>query len=1578
LDYPQYSQPLCTILQIALVQLLRDWGISPNSVVGHSSGEIAAAYAIGSISMHSALKIAYYRGVVSQKLRQTRRRKEAMMSVGLSQHDVQKFIREALQDENDYLTIGCVNSPSNVTLSGYRDTIKALHGTMQQAGIFARILNVDTAYHSRFMQTAASEYLELLGEIEPGNEPCERLAIFSSVTGTEVSKKLVAKAEYWVKNMTHQVKFSDAITSMVESQVFRQGKKGRSSVGIVLEIGPHSALRIPIKHTIEAVSGRPQIEYNSMLIKGTSALTTSLNVAGSLFCSGHPVKLAKINEPEESSSARLLTDAPEYQFNHSQTYWRESRLSRNFRFRSLPEHELLGVPIPDWNPLDARWRKVFRLGESNWLLDHKVNGSVLFPAAGMMTMAMEGSRILANSQRTVSAHRISDMHFLKGIILSTDSSGTEVQASFRPISDKTTKESDRWDFQLYVLEAEQWSLCCQGLTGVTYGDAQNDGTENIDLDRTWDRSMKFTATYQASVLYKELSGIGYDYGPTFQVLGDMSLNFEDHEAIAKLLPECSTTRFPNDPSSAYMIHPTTLDGMFQLMLPTLSEDHTSTLRSMLPARVDHLHLVKKSGKHQVEETASSNVHVRSTFRGYRNCVFTVHAKAPQADLFIRGFRMVSSDTTKPPSAQSSRTGLCYKVKWEPDIQLIESNDLEKHCQKGDSPFVDTDNTIFQDLGSIVASYIAEGAASGPSQSKSGAEAHLQKYIAWMQSVLGDQERQSGRDSFDTACQPIMLNATTLLVQRIGEKLPEILDGSLDPLDLLFSDDLMQDVYVEQLQNRAGGKLVELLSLYSHKNPAMRILEVGAGTGATTRLALEALTKGSAAQRDEPRFASYTFTDISPTFTEAGKEIFRGLEHRAIFRTLDLEYSPIDQGFEAGQYDLVIAAGVLHATRNISRTVGHIRQILKPKGKLILYELTQPASALNTFVWGILTGWWLSEETWRSSSPLLSPDQWNDVLQSNGFSGVDTEWPDHQDPVLRSNSVLVSTASPVVSSTSSQCWNVSLVADATNVSSGVAEDLMRSLSRSDFPKVKIISLQEIELQTIFDGHYIFLHELSGSHLADMTGSFFCGLQLILASAESVFWVTTGSGSRRDPRLEIVTGLARTAQSEACKARFGTLSLEDIESPQRTSKTILKTFSAMIMNEPNEFEQQYEEKNGIVHIPRLTEYSKLSEYISHKTAAQSARSQKLRDDPSRQLVLSIRIAGLLDTLEFTDDRSPPGQLAPDEIEVKVEASGLIFRDVLIAAGIYDDTCFGLEFAGTVIKIGMDVQAMKVGDRICGCSYGTFRTLVRCKAITAVPIPESMPFTTAVAYPVTHCTAYHCLINVAQLQKGEAILIHSAAGGTGQAAVQLAKHIGAEVFATVGSGEKKHFLVSTYGIPEDHIFSSRDTAFKDAVLRLRGGKGVEVILNSVSGELFLASLETIAPFGRFVEIGKKESASIPLAALSKNVVFAVVDLSRMLIDAPSLLGSLMGLVMELVERGVFSVSTPLSLFPASQIEDAFRHMQSGKSMGKIVIAMGDDEVVQVSFKIKLFRRQNTDICRLHRTSDLNAHSTRMPATW
>lgn len=1475
------------------------------------------------------------------------------MSVGLSQHDVQHFIREALQDENDYLTIGCINSPSNVTLSGYRDTIAALHGKMQRAGIFARILNVDTAYHSRSMQTVASEYLELLGEIETGDELCEKLTIFSSVTGTEVAKKVVAKAKYWVKNMTHQVKFSDAVTSMVESQVFRQGTTGRSSMGIVLEIGPHSALRSPIKHTIEAVSGRPQIDYKSMLIKGTSALTTSLNVAGSLFCLGYPVKLARINEPEESSSARLLTDAPEYQFNHSQTYWRESRLSRNFRFRSLPEHELLGVPVPDWNPLDARWRKVFRLGESNWLSDHKVNGSVLFPAAGMMTMAMEGSHILANSQRTVSAHQISGMRFLKAIILSADSSETEVQASFRPISDNTTKESDRWDFRLYVLEAEQWSLCCQGLTGVTYGDAQNDGTEKVNLDRTWDRSMKLSAPYKASVLYKELSGIGYDYGPTFRVLGDMSVNFEDHEAIANLLPECSTTRFPNDPSSAYMIHPTTLDGMFQLMLPTLSEDHTSTLRSMLPARVDHLHLVKKSDKHQVEETASSDVHVRSTFRGYRNCMFTAYANAPRADLFIRGFCMVSSDTTKAPSAQSPRTGLCYKMKWEPDIRLVESDDLETHCQKGDSPFVDTDHTILQDLGSIVASYIAKVAASGLLQPKSNAESHLQKYIAWMQSVLGDQERQSGRGLLDTACQPTVLNAMTLLVQRIGERLPEILDGSLDPLGLLFGDNLMQDVYVEQLQNRAGARLAELLSLYSHKNPAMRILEVGAGTGATTRLALKALTKGGAAQRDVPRFASYTFTDISPTFTEAGREIFHGLEHRAIFRTFNLEYSPIDQGFEAGQYDLVIAAGVLHATRNISRTVSHIRQILKPNGKLILYELTQPASALNTFVWGILPGWWLSEERWRSRSPLLSLCQWNDVLQSNGFSGVDIEWPDHQDPVLRSNSVLVSTASLAVSSTSSQRSSVSLVTDTDNVSSDVAEVLTQSLSRSGFPKVKIISLQEMELQTIFDDHYIFLHEINGSHLANMTESFFCCLQRILGSVKSVFWVTTGSGSRRDPRLEMVTGLARTAQSEACKARFGTLSLEDIESPQRTSKMILKTFSAMIMNEPNEFEQQYEEKKGIIHIPRLTEYSKLSEYLSHKTVAQSARLQKLRDDSTRQLILSVRTAGLLDTLEFTDDRSSPGQLAPDEIEVKVEASGLIFRDVLIAAGIHDDTCFGLEFAGTVVKVGMDVQALKVGDRVCGWSYGTFRTLVRCKAITAVPIPESMPFTTAVAYPVTHCTACYCLINVARLQKGEAILIHSAAGGTGQAAVQLAKHIGAEVFATVGSGEKKQFLVSTYGIPEDHIFSSRDTAFKDAILRLRGGKGVEVILSSVSGEPFLASLEVIAPFGRFVEIGKKESALLPLAALSKNVVFAMADLSRMLIDAPSLLGSLMSLVMELVERGVFSVPTPLSSFPASQIEDAFRHMQSGKSMGKIVVDMGDEELVQVSFRIKALWR-------------------------
>ncbi|KAG7420713.1 Highly reducing polyketide synthase cla2 [Fusarium oxysporum f. sp. rapae] len=259
----------------------------------------------------------------------------------------------------------------------------------------------------------------------------------------------------------------------------------------------------------------------------------------------------------------------------------------------------------------------------------------------------------------------------------------------------------------------------------------------------------------------------------------------------------------------------------------------------------------------------------------------------------------------------------------------------------------------------------------------------------------------------------------------------------------------------------------------------------------------------------------------------------------------------------------------------------------------------------------------------------------------------------------------------------------------------------------------------------------------------------------------------------------------------------------------------------------------EKDGAVHIPRITETDTVNHLIAAKTKGEPARSETWQDaSHDRALTLQCAVPGLLDSLQFQDDELYEKPLGPYDVEVRVHATGLNLLDVMIALGQVIGEAFGQECAGVVSRVGTDVQRVSVGDGVCGLLRGTFKTFARGSQWQFAKIPSTIDYAVAAAVPVVYTTAYYGLHDLARLQAGESIMIHWGAGGVGQAAIQLTKAVGAEVFVTVGSIEKRDFVDEHYGIPLQHVLSSRDLSFVHGIKRLTDGRGVDVILNSTAG--------------------------------------------------------------------------------------------------------------------------------------------------
>lgn len=278
----EISQPICTVIQIALVDELKSWGVTPAKVVGHSSGEIAAAYTIGALTHRDALAVAYYRGMASTALKTSAPHlKGGMMAVGTSAKDAEKLISESKGTISGNITIACVNSPSSVTLSGDVTALDELRAILEDRRVFARRLKVDVAYHSSHMSVAAPEYQQAIANIETisGSNEVGSLStpvMISSVTVEEVSPELLG-TYYWVRNLVSPVQFSDAIAELVAP-----GGSEESDVDLLIEIGPHSALGGPVEQILSSHNIQ-SVDYNSVLTCGQNALDTSLSLASGLF-----------------------------------------------------------------------------------------------------------------------------------------------------------------------------------------------------------------------------------------------------------------------------------------------------------------------------------------------------------------------------------------------------------------------------------------------------------------------------------------------------------------------------------------------------------------------------------------------------------------------------------------------------------------------------------------------------------------------------------------------------------------------------------------------------------------------------------------------------------------------------------------------------------------------------------------------------------------------------------------------------------------------------------------------------------------------------------------------------------------------------------------------------------------------------------------------------------------------------------------------------------------------------------------------------------------------------------------------
>jgi acyl transferase domain-containing protein/NADPH:quinone reductase-like Zn-dependent oxidoreductase/SAM-dependent methyltransferase len=584
----ELSQPLCTALQIAVFELLATWDIHPQAVFGHSSGEIAAAYASNALSLKDAMKASYYRGFWCSKMKKVVPEcKGAMLAVGLSEEAAALYIGD-VPVEAGKVVIACVNSPSSVTISGDAEAIDHLEVLLTNARVFARKLRVDTAYHSHHMEKVADSYRSALTDVKP--RPWFKAKFFSSVTGTFLDSPSTLNGDYWVTNMVSQVKFLPAVQSFAND--LATSEKGHFS-NMIVEIGPHSVLSGPLRDILKSPS-TPKVTsvYLSSILRKKNGVESLLSLAGNAFARGSVLNYNAIN-PDSGSKPRVLVDLPKYPWDHSTTYWYESRISSDYRLRTLPKHPLLGAPSMDWNPLKPSWRNIIRMAELPWVKSHGIQSEIIYPAGGFLAAVLQACseyNLIKAPNRKIGQFVFKDVDIMKALVVPEGPDGVEIKTELEPLFRPQDDSSSRFKFTIHSCTADKvWSQNCTGFARIVYGletsSQEDDATDEIREFDEVERELPTWVRRTRSTLYEGLRGLGYFYEAPFQGIEEVFT--EPNRSLAKILVPDTSEFMPRGYELPIIAHPATIDSFLQTPLCALFEAD-ALLTTMVPTHVGSL------------------------------------------------------------------------------------------------------------------------------------------------------------------------------------------------------------------------------------------------------------------------------------------------------------------------------------------------------------------------------------------------------------------------------------------------------------------------------------------------------------------------------------------------------------------------------------------------------------------------------------------------------------------------------------------------------------------------------------------------------------------------------------------------------------------------------------------------------------------------------------------------------------------------------------------------------------------------------------------------------------------------------
>ena len=711
---------------------------------------------------------------------------------------------------------------------------------------------------SDHMVELGNEYHSLIERHIAARQP--KVPFYSSVTGNILDESETLGPTYWRTNLESPVLFNSAVRAILLDQ---------PENNLFLEIGPHSALSGPLRQIFKAAS--TQCIYESTLVRGKGCVESMLTAAGRLYSHAVSIDFSTLNLP-----GTVLTNLPIYQWHHDRNFCGESRVSREWRFRKYAHHDILGSRVTEGNDLEPTWRNVFGLDNAPWVRDHKIFDDIVFPAAAYIAMAGEAVRQITSAQNFSLRHII-----IERALVLHESETVEIVTNMRPLRLTDTLDSAWFEFSISSYSGTAWTKNCSGqVRGGSYNN-EGDMTETIPLP----------IEVSTPEWYQAMKKIGLNYGTAFQGMSSISAGPNDRTAAAKVIDQ----REPQE--SHYQIHPTTIDSCLQLFTVAMSRGRSRHLTKLsMPSEIEELYIGRCPAEIQVYVDASLSGKA-------------IGIAGDEVVFHLKGLKW-STLKDQPMANQPPDPHAGAHLVWKESIDFADTKNLILPVTSRKDRIV-----LCEKIAVLCALETLDRVAPIKTQIP-----HLEKYRSWLEmqkrrAELGEndilkniqdlvklshEDRVALIDTTVAEMQSRYSSAMSIPMVRILEYATRIFDGSIQAIEVLHEDDALTNLY----NCTHSWNCKDFIDLLSHSKPNMKVLEVGAGTGATTAAALKDLTS----MQGDRFYSKYTYTDISSGFFIAAKERFKDFPNIE-YATLDISMDPISQGFEAESYDLILATNV---------------------------------------------------------------------------------------------------------------------------------------------------------------------------------------------------------------------------------------------------------------------------------------------------------------------------------------------------------------------------------------------------------------------------------------------------------------------------------------------------------------------------------------------------------------------------------------------------------------------------------------------------------------------------------------------